>query len=522
VLAVLLIACANVANLLLARASTRQREFAVRAALGAGRGRLIRQALTESTLLAMAGGATGCALAFLLLRFFVAIAPGGIPRLNQASVDTRVLLFTLAVSVVSGILFGLAPALHSAGAESLAGGRTVGSRHQLFRQALVAGQVGVSLILLAGAGLLLRSLWSLQNQPLGMQMDRVLTAQVTLGQKSYSDAARRTAFFDELEARLRRIPGVAELAISSSLPPTGNPLGSMLYAAIDVQGRPQFAGGTGGSVVYRSITPRYFAALGIPVLRGRDFQEEDREPNRSAIILSDALARRMFPGEDPLGKQIRPGRSGPWQTVVGVVGNVKNSGLTEPGDPEYYEVRKQAVGRGAVVIVRSAMDAGTLARWVRAEVAALDPALPVEIDTMRQHLGRLAARPRFNALLLSIFAGMGLLLAAVGLYGVISFLVAQRTQEIGVRMALGATPGAIARLVLRDAAGWTAAGAVLGVLGSLLAVRWLQSMLFRVSARDPWTMAAALTVLSAVALLAAWIPSRRAARVDPMQALRHD
>jgi len=522
VLAVLLIACANVANLLLARASTRQREFAVRAALGAGRGRLIQQALTESTVLGIAGGAAGCALAFLLLRFFVAIAPGGIPRLNQAGVDVRVLLFTLAVSVVSGILFGLAPALHNAGADSLAGWRTVGSRHRLFRQALVVGQVGVSLILLAGAGLLLRSLWSLQNQPLGMQMDRVLTAQITLGQKSYSDTARRAAFFDALEARVRRIPGVTELAISSSLPPMGNPLGSMLYAAIDVQGRPQFLGGTGGSVVYRSITPRYFAALGIPVLHGRDFGEEDRDPNRSVIILSDALARRLFPGEDPLGKQIRPGRSGPWQTVVGVVGNVKNSGLVEPGDPEYYEVRKQAVGRGAVVIVRSAMDAGALARWVRAEVAALDPALPVEIDTMRQHLGRLAARPRFNALLLSIFAGMGLLLAAVGLYGVISFLVAQRTQEIGVRMALGATPGAIARLVLRDAARWTAAGVVLGALGSLFAVRWLQSMLFRVSARDPWTMAAALIVLSAVALLAAWIPSRRAARLDPMQALRHD
>jgi predicted permease len=525
VVAVLLIACANVANLLLARAAARQRELAVRAALGAGRGRLIRQALTESMLLAMAGGAAGCALAFLLLRFFLAIAPEGIPRLNQAGLDARVLLFTLAVSVFSGVLFGLAPAWQSPRAEILAGWRTLGTRHHLFRQGLVAAQVAVSLILLTGASLLLRSLWNLQNQPLGMRAGSVLTATVTLGQKSYSDPVRRTAFFEEWEARLRRIPGVAEVAIATSLPPTSNAMLLMLYAAIDVQGRPRFTDGTSGSVVWRSVTPGYFAALGIPILRGRGFREEDRDPEQNVLILSDSLARRMFPGEDPLGKQLRPGRSGPWRTVVGVAGDVKNNGLVDRPDPEYYEVRKHLAtntGRTAIAIIRTPMDPGIMARQVRAEVAALDPTLPVNLETIEQRVGKLAERPRFNAVLLGIFAGMGLLLAAIGLYGVVSFLVAQRTPEIGVRMALGATPGAIARLVLQHAARWTAIGAVLGVLGSLFALRLLQAMLFHVSARDPWTLAAALATLSAVALLAAWIPSRRAARINPVQALRRE
>ena len=523
VLAVLGIACANVANLLLARAATRQREFAVRAAIGAGRGRLIRQALMESTLLGLMGGAAGCVLAFLLLRLFVSIAPEGIPRLSQASVDVRVLLFTLAVSVVSGALFGLAPALAKPRADALSG-RTLGAGHHLFRLGLVAAQISVSMILLMGAGLLLRSLWKLQHQPLGMQTDRVITASVTLGQKSYPDGERRRAFFEELEARLRRIPGATEVAVSDTLPPFGNPMGSMLYAAIDVQGRPRFTEGTGGMVMYRSVAPSYFAALGIPILRGRGFQEEDRDPNQNVVILSDSMARRMFPGEDALGKQIRPGRSGPWLTVVGLVGNVKNNGLVERDDPEYYEIRKHSGGaqRNAVAIIRTVMDPRAMSRWVRAEVAGLDATLPVDVQTMQQSVSRLAQRPRFNAVLLGIFAGVGVLLAAIGLYGVISFLVAQRTQEIGVRMALGATPGAITRLMLAHAARWTAAGMALGLAGALVTARLLQALLYQVSATDPATIVAVAALLAGVAVLAAWVPSRRAARVDPAQALRQE
>jgi len=525
VLAVLLIACANVANLLLARAAARHRELAVRTALGAGRGRLVRQTLTESLVRAIAGGAAGCALAAALVRLFVAIAPQGIPRLSQAAVDGRVLGFALALSSLSGVLSGLAPALQNPRAESLAGRRAVGASHHLFRHGLVASQIAISMVLLAGAGLLLRSLWNLQNQPLGMRTAGVLTASVTLGRHAYSDAAQRARFFAELESRLGRIPGIEDAALTDSLPPAGNARGAMLYAAIDVPGRPRSTDGTGGPVVWRLVTPRYFHALGIPILRGRGFAEEDRDPNRHVVILSDQLARRMFPGEDPVGKQIRPGRTGPWLTVAGVAGNVKNTGLAGKDDPEYYEVRKLqdgTAGNSATAVIRSALDPTALAGLLRAEVAALDPALPVTIETLRQRTGRMTARARFNAALLTIFAGMGLLVAGTGLYGVMSFLVTERTGEIGVRMALGATPGAIAGLVLKQAAGWTAAGAVLGMLGSMFVLRVLRALLFHVSVEDPAALAAAAALLSAVALAAAWLPARRSARIDPIEALRHE
>jgi putative ABC transport system permease protein len=525
VLAVLLIACANVANLLLARSAGRRRELAVRAALGAGRTRLIRQAFTESLLLAATGGVAGCGLAVLLLRTFVRIAPEGIPRLRQATVDVRVLLFTLAVSLGAGLLFGMAPALENPRAEVLAGWRSVGARGHLFRQTLVAAQIAISVVLLSGAGLLLRSLWNLENQPLGMRVDQVLTATVTLGQQSYGDPARRLAFFDEWETRLRHTPGVTEAALVDALPPITNVTLSMLYNAIGVAGRPQDTNGTGGTVAHRTITPAYFAALRIPVLRGRAFREEDRDADQSPVIFNDALARRMFPGEDPLGKQIQPGLRGPWLNVIGVVGNVKNSGLVDDAGPEYYLIRKHApenVGRTATAIVRTSADPAGMARWLRAEVTALDPATPVSIESMQQHVGKLAEGPRFNAVLLGLFAAMGLLLAVIGLYGVVSFLVAQRTPEIGVRMALGATPLAITSMVLRHAARSTTAGAFIGAVGSYFALRLLGTMLYRVPARDPWTLAAVLALLAAVALLAAWVPSRRAAQVNPVEALRQD
>jgi hypothetical protein len=295
-------------------------------------------------------------------------------------------------------------------------------------------------------------------------------------------------------------------------------MGPALYGAIDVEGRPRSGDGTGGSVVWRSVTPRYFSALGIPILRGRGFTEQDRDPDSTVVILSDTLARRMFPGEDPLLKRIRPGRNGPWLTVIGVAANVKNSGLASRDDPEYYLVRKHApanVARAATAIVRGPADPAAVR-------AAFGRTLPVEIERLDARVARLAARPRFNALLLGVFASMGLLLAAIGLYGVISFLVAQRTREIGVRMALGATPFAIAGLVMKRAALSTAAGALLGVAGSLAAGQLLRGMLFRIPARDPWTLAGALAILTAAALTAAWIPSRRAARTDPMRALRQE
>jgi predicted permease len=523
VLAVLLIACANVANLLLARAATRHRELAVRLALGADRARLVRQTLTESLVLAVAGAAAGCLLAAALLRIFVAIAPEGIPRLQQATLDVRVLLFTLIVSLACGVAFGLAPALQQPRAESLAGWRSVGARQYLFRHCLVAAQIGASLVLLTGASLLLRSLWNLQNQPLGMRTG-ALTATITLGQKSYSNPASQQAFFEELERRLHRIPGVTQLALADSTPLSGTAR-STIFSVIDVAGRPPVAEGTGGMVTWRAVTPGYFAALGIPILRGRGFREEDRDPQHHAIILSDSLARRIFPGQDSLGRQIRPGRSGPWQTVIGVAGNVKNSALADADDPEFYVARHHSpenLGRTATAVLSGPTDPAALARWVRAQVASLDPGLPVNIETLSQRVGKLAQRPRFNAWLLGLFAAMGLLLAAIGLYGIVSFLVAQRTQEIGVRMALGATPAAVARLVLGHAARWTLGGAALGLVGSWFAARFLGAMLFHASARDPWIFAVAVAGLWTTAMLAAWVPSRRAARLDPMQALRQE
>jgi putative ABC transport system permease protein len=282
----------------------------------------------------------------------------------------------------------------------------------------------------------------------------------------------------------------------------------------------------GGNVTWRIITPDYFATLSIPILRGRSFREEDRDPNQNTIIISDSLARRLFPSDDPIGKEMRRNQQLPWDTVIGVVGNARNNpALSDNDDPEYYVVRKHGTAtasRKASVIVGTFMNPQVIADAIRSEVAAIDPTLPVVIETMTQRVNKLADRPRFNAVLLGLFAAIGVSLAAIGLYGVISFLVAQRTQEIGVRMALGATSNNILRLVFAHAMRWTAAGILIGLLGSLAATRCLRSLLYQVPARDPWTLAITVAVLLAVALLAAWFPSRRALSVDPLIALKQE
>jgi putative ABC transport system permease protein len=334
VFTVLLVACTNVASLLLARATNRQRELAVRSALGASPGRLIRQTLTESMLLGLLGGAVGCCMGYLFLRLFLVIGPEGIPRLQQASLDLRVVVFTLALSLFSGVLFGLAPALHAPPPEMLAGREVRSAKRSALQQTLVAAQIAVSLVLLTGAGLLLRSFWNLQNSPLGMEKESVLTASIALGDYRYPNAAQQVAFFDQLETRLKQIPGVTSLALSDSLPPSGQ-MRSTIYAGLEVAGHPRFAEGTGGMVGWRAVTPGYFSALGISILGGRAFREEDRFPNENPIILNESLAKVLFPNEDPLGKQLRIGftngapQSVPWRTVVGIAANVKNNGITE-------------------------------------------------------------------------------------------------------------------------------------------------------------------------------------------------
>jgi len=530
VIAVLLIACANVANLLLARSLNRSKEIAVRLALGARRGRLFRQALTESALLAVAGGVLGCALAWLLLRLFIGIAPAGIPHLEQAALDARVLWFALAGSLVSGLLFGLAPAFQNPNTESLTGSRSAGARRMILRESLVAIQIAASLVLLTSAGMLLRSLWKLERVPLGVNSERVITADFTLGLTRYADAARQLEFFQQLETDGRAIPGVTAAAISDTVPPSGG-IRARPHWAIRAQGRPPLPPGTGGMVAWRFVTPGYFAALGIPIVQGRGFTEDDRGPGEERVIVSESLARKLYPDGDAVGKHLTMEDS---HLIVGIARDVKNNGAAQPSDPEYYVLRENVLGptyrnqeppsgwRTAKLILRTSADPKAMSDWLVREFHTLDPELPVTVTTMHERVSKLSQRPRFNALLLSLFAAMGALLAAIGLYGVMAFLVGQRTQEIGVRMALGATPSHIARLILSRAALWTAAGSLAGLIGVLFATRALRSLLFQVSEHDSWTFAAALVALGLVALAAAWLPSRRASRADPMSALHHE
>ncbi len=437
----------------------------------------------------------------------------------------RVVAFTFGVALVSAVLFGLAPALQYPAPELLAGKSVRVTTRNFLRQTLVSAQIALSLILLAGAGLLLRSLWNLESTRVGMQTANVVTETISLGQYRYPKPEQQLAFFAELEARLKRLPGVTSVALSDSLPPSGQ-MRSTIFAAIEVAGRPLASDGTGGMVGWRAVTPEYFPALAIPIIQGRGFEEKDRLPTENTIILGETLARELLPNANPIGQQLRLFRmQGPWRTVVGVAADVKNNGLAANADPEFYLPWKNDPVESfstAHVIMRTRMNANAVAAWMGTETGGLDSALPVSVETMSQRVGKLADRPRFNAILLSIFAVMGVLLAAIGMYGVVGFLVAQQTREIGVRMALGATPQGILRLVLWSVARWTISGAALGLLGAWLCSRLLESLLFQVHAHDPLLLALALLILLSVAFLAAWLPARRAMRVDPMVALRYE
>jgi predicted permease len=522
VLALLLIACANVANLLLARAAARRRELAMRAAIGAGRGRLIRQMVTESLLLGLAGGAAGCGMAWAMVRVFVRLSPEGLLQLEHAHIDLRVLGFALAVSVAAAVLFSIAPALERPRAEALAGWHAAGPVRTLFRKSLVASQVAISLILLTGASLFLRSLWKLENQALGFQPARVMTASFTLRRQRYRQGATQAAFFEELEARLGRIPGVESFALSDSIPPRGS-MGRP-YSNLRIAGHPPVAA-NGGMVAFRWITPGYFQTMGIPILAGRAFAEEERASGEPPLILSATLARRLFGSENPVGQRIDLSADGHWSVVVGVAVDAKNSGIAVAADPEYYRLRMAHAAQSqpnAVALFRTSLDRATLTAWIRREFAALDPALPVTIEMLETRVDRFRDRPRFLAVLVALFAAFGLLLAAVGLYGVLSFLVTQQTREIGVRMALGARPRDIAWRVEKHAALWTGVGIVIGLGGSAALARTVRGLLFGISPGDLVSFGAAVAVLAGIAAFAAWAPAHRAARVHPMVALREE
>jgi putative ABC transport system permease protein len=539
VLAVLLIACANVAGLLMARGAARARELAVRSVLGASRGRLVAQAMTEAMLLALSGAVAGCLLAEGLLRLFLAIAPPGIPYIDQVHLDLRIVGFTVLVSVACGLFFGLAPALERPGAEMLAG-RSAGSAgnaaRATLRQLLVVAQIAASMVLLTAAMLLVRSFWNLEHEQLGITTANTLTVSVTLGQHSYATPESRMAFFQDLERRLRFGPGVAEVAESDSLPPGDGHAGRQRLQSIAVEGQPHSGEASGALVTYRWVSPGYFSALNIPILRGKEFTEEERHSQEHLLVLGQSLAQRLFPGRNPIGErmQLSYGESfgeaaNPWYTVAGVAAEVKNGSLTGEDLPEYYRLRRDQAedwsccgvwGQTAIMIVRSSLPPQTLTPWIRTQVAAIDPTVPVDIASMRQRVSKLADGPRFRTLLAGFFAASGLALAVIGLYGVISFLVAQRTQEIGVRMALGASRGGILRLVLGRSLRLIGWGAGIGLLAALMVSRVLASQLFGVGAHDPLTFALVTLLLAGVALLATLIPARAASRVDPMVALR--
>lgn len=531
VLAVLLIACANVANLLLAHAESRRHEMAMRAALGASRGRLSRQALVESLLLGVCGGLAGCGLAALFLRIFTGLAPGGVIRLSQAGLDGRVLLFALGASLLSGLVFGLAPALHQPRPDELSGSRATGGAKGRLRYALISTQVALSLILLNSASALLRHLWEIQSRSLGLEPGGVMTAMVSLGQQRYSTAERQALFYDQLEQSLIQIPGVSQVSVSDSLPPSG-PVRFRFFAPIEADGHPRMPEGTGGQVAWRLVTPAYFQAMQIPIIAGRGFTDQDRDPGSRTIVISQTLTRKLFPGGGAVGKRMRLETDWPWHTIVGIAADVANNGIQSRSDPEFYLARKRGADevfrnqlgpdgrRRAWFLLRSAVNPASLAPWIRREAAALDPTLPVEIETMQQKVSSLANGPRFNALLLSLFAGIGLLLAAIGLYGVVAYLVAQRTREIGIRMALGSPRRAILELILGQLSLWVLIGAVAGAAGAYLGQQGIKALLPGTASPWNWALGISVVVLSSVAGGAALWASRKATAVDPVAALR--
>ena len=522
VFAVLMIACANVASLLMARAAARERELAVRSVLGASRGRLIHQALTETLLLTLAGEVAGCVLAEILLHVFIALAPAGIPFLIQAHLDFRIVLFTIVLSLLSGAVFGVFPALVQPRVATLGARSTSSGAHARMRRLLVVGQIAISMVLLSSAALLLRSFRGLEEQNIGLQPQGVITAHIALPRYRYATAQQQMEFALKAEAALRRLPGVQAVGMSDSLPP-GELHGHQIYNIMSVAGKPHPGSGTGGMVTWRWVTPEYFSALEIPILRGRDFTEQDRTSTQQVLVISSMLASRLFADQDPVGQHVQPVPNGPWYTVVGVAANVKNAGLTGTDEPEYYRLRRSVASDWnpwSVMVLKTSLSPDAAAPWVRAQIAQIDPTVPVEIDTLTQTVNRLADRPRFETALLGFFAFCGLLMAVIGLYGVIAYVAAQRTQEIGVRMALGATRMNILRLIAGDGLRLIALGGIIGLVTALASAQLLKSLLFQVGTRDPASFISVTLLLAVVAFAATLIPARSAMKTDPMQALR--
>jgi putative ABC transport system permease protein len=526
VMFVLLIACANVANLLLARAASRRKENAIRAALGAGRFRLLRQFLVESLLLAGVGGALGLALSFWSLDALIALSPNDVPGLAKATIDGRVLGFTLALSLLTTLLFGLAPAWQASRPdlnEALkeGGATTTGGAGRRTHNALVVAEVAACVVLLIGAGLMIRSFLRLMTVEPGFNPNNVLTMQVMLPANKYGENHESIAFFQRALERIKTLPGVVSAGAIQDLPPGRNAM-TFPFSAEDRLDAPA---ALRPEAAYRAVTEDYFRTMGIPLVAGRAFNAGDDLQTTPVVIINQTMARRFWPDEDPLGKRIRFGEpNNPAYTVVGIVGDVKHLGLADGEIAAIYQPHAQkrfAWLRWMTIVVRANAAPLSLVAPIRARLAEVDRAQPVyDIATMEQLLAMSVAQPRFSTFLFSLFASLALVLAAVGLYGVMSYAVAQRDHEIGLRMALGAQSRDVLTMVIGRGMKLTMLGVAIGLAGGAALTSVLKTLLFNVSETDPLTFTSVAGLLLGVALLACYLPARRAAKVDPLVALR--
>lgn len=521
---VLLIACTNVAHLLLARGAARQREFAVRAALGASKWRILQQLLIENSLLALLGGAVGLLLAVVVTNLFITFSPSVFPRGAEVGISRTVLTFTFTLSMLTGLLFGLLPAYQLLRPDLnlvlKEGGRgsTNGLRMNRIGRILIVSEIAISLLLLVCAGLMIKSFVRLQNVNPGFDANNVLTMQISLP-SAYEDKQQIAAFYTQLQERINAVPGVRSSSLISRLPLAGD----RATATVVIEGRP-VQRGEEIEAHFRAMGPDFFRVMSIPLLNGRDFTLQDSEKATNVVIINESMARAFWPNENPVGKRIRLGAdpAAPWSSVVGVVSNALNFGLDVDARHEVYSPYLQQPPARARLIVRTASDPLLMVNSIKGQVAAIDKNLPVsEVVTMQELLANSVAQKRFSMLLLSLFAGLALVLAAIGIYGVISYSITQSTQELGIRMALGANRRNILSLIVGQGAKLALIGVGLGIVASLLLTRVLSSLLYGVSATDPIVFVGLALLLTGIVLLACFIPARRATKLDPMLALRH-
>jgi putative ABC transport system permease protein len=531
---VLLIACANVANLLLARAAIRRKEIAVRIALGASRWRIVRQLLTESVLLSLAGGIIGLALASWGLKIMMALAGNFWPRIMDVSLDVRILAFTTGITFLTGLIFGLAPALQASKPnlnemlKDAGRGSTEGGRRQVVRNSLVVIEVAISLVLLVGAGLVMKSFIGLQKADPGFDSENVLTVSITLTEKKYLEPDRQAAFYTRLIERVSALPGVQAAGAASAVPFSDAHWYGHRDRRLKIEGRTGDQAGNQGGTGYYTVSANYFKAMGIPLLKGRHFTEFDTKGAPRVAIINNTMAKRYFPNEDPIGKHIQLTgmfNNGPevYREIIGIVGDVKLFGLDREVYPQTYEPHTQEPFSFMTLVVRAAGDPTGLGESVRREVLQLDKEQPVfRIETLDQLITNSTGQLRFSMMLFAVFAAAAIALASVGLYGVMSYAVTQRTHEVGIRMALGAQRRDVLGLILRQGLWLTLSGIAIGLIAAWAATRLLINMLYGVSATDPLTFAGVSFLLIGVALLACYLPARRATKVDPLVALRND